>query len=695
VVRQTLDLPPPLAVVSAHRRRRGPYTAAGSVVRAVAADALARAPELGPRHHIELLSAAPELDGQVPAIKVALELTAASGARTRYQARLHTLRISHGLVEFLRDYLVALDAGPRSLVVEDLAEADPTDHEFLAVLVRRVPASLLSVVVGSDERPVVDPPGPVTVSLPAALSAHTTRIDVPGTAAVPDHRDPGSAYAASLAQAYVDSDGTSDDPAELAAYQGLAPDRRAQLHDARAVRLREQGERSLAFGAIPFHAANGTDPAKAGVAAVREAQLHCKNLGLYHAAVEFGLLGRSIMDRSDTLPDLWWQFTGDATTSLSALGRAEEAEAMYAEARAMTADPEIHMHAAYATAMLYARHYDDDRRDPYTARQWLNVAVALASLLPDLKERAFHSVFNRNGIALVETREGRPDKALELLNLGMAWLDRELAPGEQMLHRTGLRYNRAQVYLMTGRLEEALADLDAVIEVDPNFHDHYFNRANVLRRLGRSAEAIEDYGRSLDLSPPYPEVYYNRADAKLELGDVDGALADFGRAIELDPSNVDALLNRAGLRSDLGDETGAWADVTAGLAQRPHDAHLLCLKARLLADRGEADTAREAVTSALDANPGMAEAWAIRGSLAYASGDLEAAMADLSQAVSLTDVPQFRFNRAAALESAGRFIEAADDYAAVLASTEDEDARLRMDFCLQAAGGATAAHTGG
>ncbi len=680
-LRAGLDLPPLLARVEAHRRLRGPYTAAGAVLRAVGDDALARCPELGPRHHIEILTAAPEFAGAVPPIESTLEQESEGGARTRYQARLHTLRIAHGLAEFLRDYLVALGGGPRTLVVEDVHEADPTDHEFVAVLLRRLAPSLLTVVVGSSG-PLAEAPGPASISLPDALRERAVRLD--GPAAPGDPAAPDAATISELALAYVAAECTGDDPRQRAAYQSLPPADRAALHDERRRALLARGERSLLLGGVPYHAEQGSAPAVSGAAALRAAQLYCKNLGLYHAAAELGERGRAVVDRAGR-PELWWDLTGDVTTSLSAIGRAEEAEALYDEARAISTDPLIHMHAAYGTAMLFARHYGDQRRDSTLARRWLNQAVAIASLLPDPKERAFYSVFHRNGIALVETREGRPEEALRLLDEGMARLDRELAPGDQLLHRTGLRYNRAQVYGMSGRLEEALADYSAVIEVDPNFHDHYFNRGNILRRLGRNKEAIEDYERALRLSPPFPEAYYNRGDARLELGDADGALADFDRVLELDPEHVDAWLNRAALRCDLDDTDGAWADVTAGLALAPGNPHLLCVQGRVLAERGEADAAREALSAALGIDQSLAEAWAIRGGLEFDSGDLVSAVSDLSRAVELLGTPEIRFNRAVVFQAAGRFAEAADDYRAVLEVADDDDAAARLAHCLRAA----------
>src|SRR6185312_10699596 len=115
----------------------------------------------------------------------------------------------------------------------------------------------------------------------------------------------------------------------------------------------------------------------------------------------------------------YWTFTTKNTTSLAALGRPEEAEGLYDEARALMSEPSIHMQAAYATAMLYTRHHTEDRRNHTLAKGWVNEAIAIAKLLPDLKQRAFNTVFNQNGLALIEMRLGNAKKALQLVTAGL------------------------------------------------------------------------------------------------------------------------------------------------------------------------------------------------------------------------------------------------------------------------------------
>lgn len=690
-------LPPPLLTadpVDAHRRLRGPYTAAGTILRELVTDALARCPELVHAHDLEILSVTPELREVVQASRETLTSLAVPAERTRFYSRLRTLRLAHGLSEFLRDYLRATGGGPRSLVVENADAADITDQELLSVLVRRIDPGLLTLVVctSADPRDV----------LTEALQQHTERFDAVSAAAPADTdgNDDGATTAA-LAARYVASDCTSDEDELRTAYARLDPDQRAALHDERAADLEARGEPSLRLGAIAHHREHGSDPGGSGAAALRFALDYCIDMGFYEATIDLGARGRAVIDWAQQ-PEMWWMYTTKMTTSLAALGRAAEAEALYHEARASTVDPQVHLQAAYATSMLYTRHHEDDHKDHLRAKGWINEAIAISSLLPDHKERIFNTVFNQNGLALIEVHLRNLPEALRLVTEGLARLDAELGPDEHQLHRSVLRYNRAQVYAGLGRLEEALSDYDAVIARDPNYAEYYFDRAALLRRLGRDEPALRDLERAMRLSPPYPEVYYNRGDLRLEHGDVAGALADFDYVLELEPTYVDAYINRSGLLCELGELDAARRDVTAGLELAPDNPHLLSVQGRLEMEAGHTGAARAAFTAALAADPTLAAAWANRGVLAFETGDVEGAVADLSAALDIDDDPAVRANRATAFEALGRWTDAVADLTLVIGTapadteapsgrsdtvddgddTADADLLLRRGACL-------------
>ncbi|MCU7723849.1 tetratricopeptide repeat protein [Actinoplanes sp. KI2] len=691
-----------LAVLDAHRRLRGPYTAAGALLRLIVPEALTRCPELVHRHDIEILSVAPELRSVVPATRETLTSLAVPAERTRFYSRLRTARLANGLTEFLHGYLRQLGGGPRCLLVDNLHHADPTDRELFAVLLRRADPAVLCLHLATAADLPADPPGPVPFRLGDALARYAAVRTAPAAAvrtapaaartapaAVPQPRA-GDDDDEELARRYVWSDGVTDGAGMLAAYQRLDPARRAALHDARGDELVQVAEASLRIGAIPYHREHGSEPAVAGVASLYEALFICLDNGFYHATVELGRRGLALVDPV-TQPIPWWAFTTKMTTSLSALGRGEEAIELYDEARARTTDPTQQRQAAYATAMLYTRHLSADRHNQRLARAWSNIAIALTEAIADPRERAFQSAFQRNGLALVATHDGSPDEALRLVEDGIDRLDRELDDGQHALHRSVLRHNRSMLHLGAGRYEAALADLDAVIEADPNYAEYRFDRGNLLRRMGRPLEALADYETALTLSPPFPEVYYNRGDTRLELGDADGAAADFGYVLELDPDYVDAYLNRAGLRLAAGDLTGAAEDTAAGLRIAPGNAHLLCVRGQLELSDGDPAAAERTLSAALAAAPELAAGWAARATARYELGDVPAALADLDRALSLRDDPEMRFNRAVLLAEAGRHAEAVDDLTAAGESSDDVQIRWERARSLLALGDTIAA----
>lgn len=698
-------LHPALRVVDAHRRSRGPYTVAGALVRALVPDVLARRPELVAAHEVEILTVAPDLSGLVPATQETLTSLAVPTERTRFYSRMRTLRIAHGLKEFLdellRDGELAYGdgqlgghrpaggepgaPGPYALVVDDLDHADPTDQEFIAVLLRRMDPAVLTVVVGGTPRLLqlpalharVEPWTPAGEPLSTALARYTRRVDC-----APAPAEAVTETGLVLARRYVAGDCRDDDPAVLAAYDELDPDRRRELHDERADELQAAADPAAALGAYPYHREHGTDPLGTGLGAMEQAMTTCVMLGFYDAVLDFCARGRALTDY-EIDPLKRWTFSTLMPTSLSALGRAEEAEEICEEARVHLREPRIHMQVAYSTAMLYTRHRAFDRRDHERATAWINIAIAISGLLPDAASRAFSTVFHHNGLALIEGHRGRPLKALELVTQGMAALDRELGDGEHSLHRSVLRYNRAQVLTGLGRYEEALAEYRLVIASDPYYPEYHLDLGNLLQRMGRWDEAADAYETVTRLGPPIPELYYNRGDLRNGLGDDEGALADFGYVLELDPTFLDAYVNRAGLLLDLGDPDAAERDIRAGLELAPDNALLLAALGRLHAEREESAPSRAAFDRALAADPELVVALCGRATVAYESGDTGTALDDLRRAVALEPHnPVVRYNRAFVLRDTGHWAEAlADLEAAAAQAPDDEDVLIALEEC--------------
>jgi tetratricopeptide (TPR) repeat protein len=663
-----LSLPPMLtSTVDAHRRLRGPYTAAGTIFRAVAPDALGRLPELARRYDIELLSAAPELRAVMSCSRETLNSVAIPAERTRFHAQLRTVRISHGLVEFLRDSLPADER--RTLVVENVEHADPTDAEFLAILLRRIDPGRLTVVCTGSGRPDHE-------LLAGALDTYASSVAVQSA-------DEAVTPTGDLARQYVDGECLSDEPALIAAYQALADGERAALHERRAAELAERDEQSLRLGAIPFHTEHGADPTGAGATALHVAQDYCVCHGFYDATVELGRRCTALIDPAAN-QKTWWLSTAQTALSLAIMGRSDEAEVLYDEVRYVSTAPEMHMVAAYSTGMLYTRHYEEARRNGRLAKAWCNNAIAIASQHEDPIERAFRSAFNKNGLALVEVNLGDLNEALRLVTECIDDLDRLLEPEEHRPHRSVLKNNRGRVYAGLGRLEEALADYAVAIGDDPNHPEHYLERGGLYRRLGRVDDAFADYATAIRLSPPFPELYYNRADLRAAVGDVGGALEDFSYVLELDPEFVDAYVNRAALRFETGDLDGAREDVAAGLSREPDNPNLLVTLGQCHAELQEFAAASEAFDRAVAIDPDLITALSGRAALAYDLGRLDQAITDLRHAVELQpDDPALRYNRAFAYQDSGRWADAlADLEIAAKLAPDDADILAARATCL-------------
>jgi len=670
-----LPLPAPLSpAADAHRRLRGPYTAAGSLLRALVPEVLDRDPGLVQRYDIELLSAAPELAAAIPDSRQTLTTMAIPAERTRYYARLRTRRIANGLVEFL---LGALPPAPRSLIVQNADEADLTDLEFLAAALRRIDPARLTLVVCAATSDVPDD----TLRKVLADRADHIPVTTPAKTAPANQAAAANQAKQAAAWAYVQAECTSDDPALIAAYQALAPADRASLHDRRAAELAARDEPSLRNGAIPYHREHGTDPSGAGARARHAAQDYCVRMGFYQAGAEHGFRGLALVDPA-TQPGVWWDMAAALGLGLSVLSRTHEALDLYDQARLNSTDPDVHMAAAYATAMVYTRHNDPAERDEAKAKAWLNAAIATASLIADPIERAFHGAFYRNGLALVEVNLGEPAVALRLVNECIESLDRQLKPDEHRLHRSVLKNNRGRVHAALGHLDEALADYAAAIAEDPNHAEHYLERGNILRRLGRYDEAAADYKTAIGLSPPFAEIYYNRADLRLSLGDRAGALADFGYVLELDPALVDAYVNRAGLYLDDGEVAAARLDALAGLEHDPGNAYLHAILGRVHEAAGDAPAALAAYDRAVETDPEVQAAWVGRAEVLFEAGRHEAALTSLDRALELSEDAAILFNRAMVRHAAGQPDRAlADLERARQLDPADPDIADQLDRC--------------
>jgi tetratricopeptide (TPR) repeat protein len=673
-------------VARCHRRLRGPYTGVDTVLSVLLPGASQRWPELVEQHRFEILYGLPELVeliGQAPAT---LASQSPFRERTRFFGSDMVRCMSQGIVTFLVEHARKMAAGGTPLgpvIFEEAHEAEPTTQELIALLLRRCDPDLLRVVVsGADE--------PLLAELEEELAQHADRIACPPRPQSDRQDRPDQArWPDDLLTAYIAGHGTSDDPAEIESYQQADPALRARLHDEQATALEAaagpslRAAPSLLAGAISYHREHGSDPAGLGAATLAEAQQYCVEVGFSHAVVDLGLRGRRITD-PDQDTKRFCDLTLQAAAALVPLGRLEESTDLYLELRRRFTLPKLHMTTSYAMAMMHTRFLEP--RDHEVAMRWQNNAAAIASILPEARDRLIFGVFQDNALALIEMHRGNLHHALGLVEGGIARLDDALGDEEWVLHRSQLLYNRARLKAALGDSAGAYGDFSVLIEMDPYYTDYLCERAKISRKAGDFEGALADYDRAVRLAPPFPELYYNRATARLEVGDADGALADFGFVLEMEPRDIDSRLSRAELLLAAGELDAALADIVAGLELAPADPRLLCMRGTIHLEQGENEAALEVLTAALAADPAYPAALLNRAVAHYESGHGQQSADDLTALLTLTgDDPDVLLNRGIAYQQTGcTDLALADfDHALELPGADtDELGRLR-EQCLE------------
>lgn len=215
---------------------------------------------------------------------------------------------------------------------------------------------------------------------------------------------------------------------------------------------------------------------------------------------------------------------------------------------------------------------------------------------------------------------GRYEDALPTIESAMAMLWDDSMTGDYGIVTHKARTLRGQILSGMGRQEEALADLDAALAVDPNFPIAKLGKASALERSDRTSEAVAIYESLLE----DPQYDFAARDALVRISKTTG-----------DWPKVASLSETASKRYPL--ELGVWANLIGALevfappAERQaayqafaefHDpsADVLVNWSRSLRECGEHEAAYEKLLHAVAAEPENANAHFNLGDLLYSSG---------------------------------------------------------------------------
>ncbi|MDG3002281.1 tetratricopeptide repeat protein [Paludisphaera mucosa] len=193
----------------------------------------------------------------------------------------------------------------------------------------------------------------------------------------------------------------------------------------------------------------------------------------------------------------------------------------------------------------------------------------------------------------------------------------------------------AQVHHRLNRNDEALAEYDQAIRIDPGDPNSRIGRGDVHRALGDFDRALADLDEAVRLGPGYPRAFASRGRLLEDLKHDDRAEADYSRAVAIDPSYAFAYRLRGGLRSRLGRNDEALADFEVVGKLRPNDSETLKDRGGVLVRMNRPREALAELDRAIQIDPKNAKAYQNRGAAYNNLARYEEAVADLDRAIKL------------------------------------------------------------
>ena len=241
--------------------------------------------------------------------------------------------------------------------------------------------------------------------------------------------------------------------------------------------------------------------------------------------------------------------------------------------------------------------------------------------------------------------------AFPIVLLGLlTWQQSGMYRDEETLYRATLQRSPGSffahnnlgtvLFLMPGRLPEAIAEFDEALRIQPDSPEAHENMGNALAAIpGRLPDAIAEYQAALRFRPDFADAHDNLGNALATMpGRLPDAIAEFQAALHLKPDFADAHSNLGNALSQIpGRLPDAIAEYQEALRVRPDSAGVhFNLGNTLLKIPGRLPNAIAEYQAALRIDPNLVEAHNNLGyALAQVPGRLSDAIAECAEALRL------------------------------------------------------------
>jgi tetratricopeptide (TPR) repeat protein len=228
--------------------------------------------------------------------------------------------------------------------------------------------------------------------------------------------------------------------------------------------------------------------------------------------------------------------------------------------------------------------------------------------------------------------------------------------------------DRGIAHVWKREFDEAAADFAAADSVDPDNPALIRGHALMAELKGDFDAAVTGYSRSLEKDPDNLFAKAHRASALIDLGKPNEALKDLDAMLKTDPSNTAALTARATAYRSLGENDKALADADAVVKQGKVPPQLRLLRANIFRSQGKSDLVVHEAELLVKENPDSDYALVAAGKIFSAAGQRDKAIAAIDRALTVHPYAYIYLNRS--------LVRSPKDYAARLA---DIDEALKLE----------------
>lgn len=196
-------------------------------------------------------------------------------------------------------------------------------------------------------------------------------------------------------------------------------------------------------------------------------------------------------------------------------------------------------------------------------------------------------------------------------------------------------FNQGNTLVELRRYDEAIALIDKVLQLQPNYPQAWVKRGEALLELQKNDEALKAFDEALKLKLNYAPAWYGRSKVLDKLQRHEEALAALNKALEIQPENALAWYFQGMVLERLQRYDEALESFNRAVQIKPDDAFAWYQRGVVLNKLQRYDDALISLGEAVQKKPAYAEAWAQKGEVLGQLQKYEEAIASLDKALQL------------------------------------------------------------